>query len=146
MKASQQNFGFSLLEVLVSMGVFFSIMTLGLLFGFDFYKTYIFYSERDVLISVLQEARSKSMANINQVPYGVRLEESEYILFQGNYNNIFTESDYVYHLYPGMVLSGDIEVKFNQLSGRTDGGKIFSLSDGHRSAAIYINQEGLIDW
>src|SRR5690242_12740236 len=75
--------GFTLIEMLVAMAVLAVVIKLGLFLSLDFYKGTSYRSEKDVIISVLQKARSQSMNNIDQVQHGVHFTDPlKYIIFQ----------------------------------------------------------------
>lgn len=138
--------GFSLIEVLVSLGVFCMLLGLGFLFGIDFYKSYVFNSEKQALVSLLFEARSKSMSNINQAPFGLRLENGKFVVFEGSSYVENSNKNFVYQTYPEIVSTGDNEIIFEQLSGRVAEAKSFTLFDRKRSVNISVNKEGVIEW
>ncbi len=141
------NKGFTLIEILVTMGIFAVLLSLGLLFGIDFYKAYAFNSERQLVVGILQKARSRSLANINQSAYGVCISGSNYIIFFGSVscdpNNSANE---VYSAHPGISNTG-LSVSFAQLSGRpTPANSSLTLQYDQRTAVININSEGRVDW
>ena len=141
----EKNNGFTLIEMTISVGILIVIMGLGLFLSMDFYRSYAFLTERNMVISILQKARSNAMANINEKPHGVYFEPNNYVLFEGeNYaasaNKIFFESS------SAISHSGISEVVFEQLSGKANvsGGDLI-LKDNIRSDIIIsINYEGRI--
>ncbi len=143
--------GFTLIEMLVAMLILISIMGLGMFLSMDYYRSYIFYYEKDLAISILQKARSQSLANINQSWHGVKIGASEYIIFEGNdavhdYNHRDTAKDTKYEADKTIALSGMSEVVFTRLiATSTPVGGDLTLSDGIRSAIISINNEGRIN-
>ena len=66
--------GFTLIEMLVSMGIIILIAGFGLFLSMDFYRGYLFHYEKDLVISILQKARSQSLANIDEKPHGVYID------------------------------------------------------------------------
>jgi prepilin-type N-terminal cleavage/methylation domain-containing protein len=137
--------GFTLIEVLVTMGIFGVLLSLGLWFGIDFYKVYAFNSERQLVVGLLQKARSQSLANINQQPHGVRIDSNSYTIFEGNTYASNPSTHQIYEKHPGINNTG-IDVIFGQLSGRPDSAKSFNLQQDSKVSAITINSEGQINW
>lgn len=57
-----ENFsGFSLIEILVVIGILSLLITGAFFIGFPEYKKYLIYSERDYLIDTLLESRARSL-------------------------------------------------------------------------------------
>ena len=129
------------------MAIMAVIATLGLFISNDFYKTYNFNSERDMLVNILQKARSQSLANINESKHGVYFATSSYIIFQGN-NYSSRNSTYDENISASQAISrsGLNEVVFEQLTAQPNATGTISLSDGVRSSQIFIENEGRINW
>src|SRR5271154_5232788 len=82
--------GFTLLEILVVMGILTVVAGFGLALSLDGYRDYLFRDERDTVIGALQKARSQAINNVclgsgcsDGVPHGVFLQNSQYTIFQG---------------------------------------------------------------
>ena len=147
--------GFTLIEVLVVMGILAILSTMGYLVTIDFYKSYAFNAERDTIVSLLQKARAASLSNINQSPHGVLLDaaNSQYVVFQGTPGNSL-DQDVSYS--PGIsrtdTLSTNHEVVFQQLTGNaldSNGNPLngnIILTEGNRSETISLNNLGQINW
>src|SRR3989338_4178929 len=134
----QSKRGFTLVEIVVVFGLFLSI---------DFYRSYAFRAERDMLISVLQKARSQALNNIRETPHGVRLEDDSYILFQGSsYAAADHGFDQVVGAAPSISHTGLSEIVFTQLSGGANASGTIDVTDGLRTISISINNAGRISW
>lgn len=150
-KSVKTGAGFTLIEILVVMGLTVMLAGLGLLFSLDFYRSYAFNSERQLIISLLQKARSGSMSNINQTNYGLCVNNGNYILFTGSVscdpNNNANE---VYPAHPGVTSSPTtFTVSFAQLRGNptfTNGDNVTLNYTTAHTANISINAEGRINW
>lgn len=137
--------GFTLIEILVVIGVTVMLLSLGLFMSMDMFRGYSARSERNVVVSVLQKARSHAMANLNQSPWGVCMIGSEYVIFRGacavatgNQSIPASPSASVTGLSsPGII--------FTQLSGTTSPATI-TVSQDIRVATITIHYEGTILW
>ena len=137
--------GFTLIEILVVLGLMAILGSLGLLVSIDFYRSYAFNSERDVVVSLLQKARNQSLNNIGQIQHGVHFENGKYVLFQGPGYSSGVSTNQV--IISDSLISNNAaqDVIFSQLSGNTTG-QSFTLTDGKRNATIDINSEGRINW
>ena len=139
------NSGFTLIEILVTLGIVAFVLGLSLNIGFDTYNRADFFAERDLLVQYLQGVRGKAIANIDNVEHGLRVETSDdvYVILEG-----FDEV-YEIPMREGVTVTniegGDVTIMFRQNSGRSTGGTII-LDDGTRSQEIEINQEGGIIW
>ena len=158
--------GFTIIEVLVALGITMAMVSLGLFISLDFYKSSSLQSEKSIIISVLQKARSQSLDNINEQRHGVRffLDPSNgnkltYLIFQCPhtctvYPGTSTEDLPVVASYKASITNPSLpfDVVFDQLSGDcvsencTTGPVSITLSDSVKSYNILINSEGGIDW
>jgi prepilin-type N-terminal cleavage/methylation domain-containing protein len=138
--------GFTLIEVLVVLGIFSVLASFGCLATMDFYKSYAFDAERSSVIAILQKARSQSLANINNTAYGVHFGSGQYVIFQGSVYNSGSSLNQNIPAGAGTNVSGLIDVTFAQLSGDAGSGGNLTLSDGKRLTEISINSEGGINW
>jgi Tfp pilus assembly protein FimT len=163
LNVKSKSLGFTLIEILIVIGILIVIIMFGLFLSFDFYRNYSFRSERNIIISVLQRARSQSMNNINQVRHGVHFQASptlQYIMYECPGNILpctyaASSADIVVNSsYSINVTSPSLpfDVVFDQLNGRCIGANCttaplaMTISDGVRFYNIAINSEGRIDW
>ncbi len=167
MKAHIKNTerGFTLIEIMVSIGILITIMSLGLFISMDFAKSYNVRAENNNMVSILQKARGASLNNINQTRSGVHFTVSPltYTLFECPTTNpqciTYTPSasDVVISTSYGIRIqspSSPFDIVFDQLTGCL--GTILSdcsatpvtitVDDGVKSYTISINNEGRIDW
>lgn len=164
---TQHKQGFTLIEVLIAMVILTVIVGFGLFISFDFYKSYSFRAEKNIIVSVLQKARSQSLNNINQTRHGVRFENNsglKYIIFecpgakpQCKSRKEDFATDIAIDSSWGIFISSPtlpFNVVFDQLNGSCVTSFNFdcspinpiTVSDGTKSYYISINSEGRIDW
>ena len=130
--------GFTLIEILIALSILIILFALGLFISFDFYKSYSARSEKEVIVSTLQKARSESIDNISQTAHSVHFSNNpltytlmpENLAISAAYNISITS--------PALPF----DVSFTQLSGDSSSQTII-LSNGEN---ITINSEGRIDW
>src|SRR3989344_4820009 len=129
--------GFTLIEVLVVLALVAFIAGFGLLMGFNSISRGSVAQERDLFLTSLLGARARALANVNESPHGVHIEDDSFVLFEGN-------------SYPGAnhrILDRDDDIIFEQLSGNVvEGVGTIVLSDGAQSVTIDINGVGRIEW
>ncbi|MEK7536069.1 MAG: prepilin-type N-terminal cleavage/methylation domain-containing protein [Patescibacteria group bacterium] len=139
--------GFTLVEISITLGIFAIIATFSLLASMDFWRSYSFRSERNLVVGILQKARSQSLSNINQIAHGVHIEPYQYVIFEGGVYTPGDPNNEIHQANPSVNHSGMTEVLFDQLSGNahvTLGALI--LDQGSSQSIISINDEGQIDW
>ena len=134
------------MEILVVTGILAVLGTFGYLVTVDFYKSYAFNAERDTIVAILQKARSRSLANINESAHGVHFDPAQYVIFQGDAYGSGAPFNQALPASFGITHSGVIDVVFAQLSGNANLSGNLILSDGKRSETISINNEGRINW
>lgn len=138
--------GFTFIEVLVTIGLFAVIAAFGLGVGIDTFGRSRVQSDRDLVVLLLQKARARSMNNINQSKHGLYIDTSddEFVLFQGD-SYATRVSEEVTPISPNITFSGDPEVVFEQLSGKTSD-HIIEVSGDAANYDITTNNEGRINW
>ena len=144
--------GFSLSELLISVGVM--VLLLGLIFTVfsSFNKKEALSKSTDIVISVLNEARQLTLFSKDDAIYGVHFDTNQAVLFkgesylEGDESNIYFKINPVVEITTINLAEGGSEVFFNRLTGETEdyGSITLSLSgDTSKTSAILINQSGL---
>ena len=144
--------GFSLIEVMVVLTIMSMLLASTLFVSSDWYQRTAFLSEREVLITLLQTARTQALANVNQKPHGVALYPDSYegyVLFAGiDFAHADTSvSLFIPASYPiEFDATSPQEVVFTQISGDSNYEGPLVLLDSNRDAltTITINYEGAI--
>jgi Tfp pilus assembly protein PilE len=154
---SRHDKGFTMVEILVVMGIFIVLMGIGGVIGFNAYKGYLFRSERSTAVSVLERARSRAMANYYGEMHGVCYDDTKhiYILFRGD--ECKEDGNEVIGGNPNSQISLD-KVVFARLSGNMtptvtgptdhceDDEKEISVTEQDKTSYICINNQGRINW
>lgn len=135
--------GFTLIEVLIVLGILVVALSFGLFVGMDAYRATAARSERDALVAVLARARSRALANIDQSSWGVCVDGSEYVLFSGT--DCVSGSGERVAISPGSLVTISVPVVFSPLAATSSNATVTIKQNG-RTDAITINYEGRIDW
>ncbi len=136
--------GFTLVEMLLVIGIITAIFGVGLVASMDFYQSYSLNYETNLVVGIIQRARSQAMANTNQAKHGVCLIGSDYVIFEGDTcasGDTFPKSS-------AIDVDWQTPVIFNQLDGTCEACPLIITMGGlgRASLSIIINNEGQIDW
>jgi prepilin-type N-terminal cleavage/methylation domain-containing protein len=152
---SDTSRGFTLIEVLTVMTMLTLIAGLALVMNFDDYRSFLFRDERNLLVTVLQKARSQALSNVclgtsctDGQMHGVHIASGRYTIFQGATYNPADATNQVITGNAAMTITPTTQdVVFAQLSGRVVSDWSVSIQDpsGH-TAIIGVNKEGRIDY
>lgn len=139
--------GFTLIEIIIVIAIFVSIVGVGAFVGIDFYQGSSLESERADLVTVLRKARSRALSNINETAHGVYLGGGQYMIFQGSsYAARNSQFDQIVKKPSGVSLSGLNEAVFYPLRGDTSAsGTIILTNAAGKTESIEINYEGRIN-
>ena len=143
--------GFTLVELIITLGILATVFAFGLFISFDFYKNYSFHSEKSTIVSVLQKARGQALNNINQSKHGVHFENTpglKYIIFEGDTFDADADSNIVINASYNISITSPplpFDVIFEQLTGNS-ADQTITVGDGVKSYDISINSFGRIDW
>ncbi len=136
--------GFSLIEVVVAIGILIVILAMGLPVGFDFYLDYEFDSVAETFNALLKQARTQAMANINENAHGVYINSSSFVVFEGtSYATRVVANDQVFPRNSAITVVGAIEQNFLALNGQT-ASTTYTVSDSRKNRSIFVNMEGLV--
>ena len=140
------NAGFTLIELVLAIGLTCLLGGLGLVVSMDFYRSYSSNLNTNILVSTLERARSRSLDNINEAPHGVHITSGNYILFQGPSYGSDPAYDEPIPVNAGVTTTGLSDIVFDQLTGETSQPGIIVVHNGPKTASISINSDGRIDW
>lgn len=154
-KISTAKGGFTLMEMLIVMGIILVVASTPLFIDLTSYRSDAFRAEQSTIVTLLQKARADALNNIDQEPHGVALFPADhphsYVVFEGaSYaaSNPATR-EVMDENYPVTFgTSSPSEIVFNQLDASTNVNGGIVLLDTQRAASldITINTEGAISW
>jgi len=146
--------GFTLTEILVTLAIFVLMAGIGLFMSFEAYRGATRRSERDTIVSLLEKARSRAMANTDQSEWSVCYDAGDYIIAKGATCDDSTAYDRI-EANAGVVAASDFsdfespnEIIFAQLTGNVVAAPytIEVVQEGNPPEEITINYEGRINW
>jgi prepilin-type N-terminal cleavage/methylation domain-containing protein len=143
--------GMTMIELLVVIAIITLLFSIGVFFSMQAFHNYTRRSERDTIVSVLQRARSRAMANVLQHKWGACWDGTNYKLFFTSYPSspidtiegntgvtLDTSSGAAFNCANGGII-------FDQLTGDTSAATL-KVSQGSVVSTITVNQAGRIDW
>ena len=145
---SDQNNGFTLVEILISMGIMLILIGVTTPFTIRFYRRYQIITERNLMVSILRQARTLSFAGSGSTDHGVHIASASYTytLFEGSsYATRDQSKDQTFDFSSNVTISGPSDILFTYLSARTSSAS-FVFDNGTKLEKIYVNKEGRIDW
>jgi len=135
--------GFSLIEILVVIGLITLIAAGGYMISIGGFQRYAFSAERDLVLNLLQKTRSRAMNNVLQSPHSLVISDTEYTLFSDDGD---TDNDDIFPRNTSVVIS-PTTIEFEQLSGNVVmGAGVINIDQGVQSAQIEVNTNGRISW
>ena len=140
--------GFTVLEVVISVAILTTMAGTGAFFMTKFLGQSNLRSEHSLVLSLLREARTFSLANRNSKPHGVKILGSTYVIFEGwSYAGRDATYDTSYGRDANISIAGPDEILFYNLSGRSANSTLaFTHASTTTTYTINVNTEGSIDW
>lgn len=144
--------GFTFIEVMTVIGIFAVIMTIAFYFFSPMIKKEALEKDIAGLTAIVREARNLSVASKNASRFGIHLESSKAVLFEGSTytpggpnEKTFSYSKNIY-MSAYSLNSGGQDIIFNRLNGNTPnfGTITLSLSDNSTSTTITILSTGVV--
>lgn len=140
--------GFTLVEIILVVAIIAFIGALGVVVGIDTYSRYIFRSNIDKVVVLLQKARSSAINNINEQKYGVYLDTENFVLFRGN--GYVSSDSFNYRVEKSETSKventcGD-KIIFEQLTGNVVTECKITITEGGKISTIEVNSQGGINY
>ena len=145
--------GFTLIEIVIVLGIASILMAVGFSAFTSYRKSESLSKDTDLVVSVLQQARSQTLTGKNATAYGVHFESGAVTLFTGSAYTAGASSNQRYPLSSDITLTTNIEgggsnVIFERITGETDhyGTSAIRLtSTTLASTTIRVYQTGIIE-
>lgn len=143
--------GFTFLEILISLGVFFMLATIVTTAISNFRKNAPLAEVKSRALSELALARSQTLGSEGNSRYGVHFEALKIVRFKGTFYSASDSANQVYELPAGtqissIALGGPSDVVFERLTGRASAWgivKISLASDANASSTVSVFSSGL---
>jgi len=142
---SSRNQGFTLLELVLVMALFFIVLGIAVPYGFRFFNVErLDGASRDILEN-LRLAQAQAASQNLDSDFGVYIGATTFTLFKGaSYASRDQSYDQVSYLSSNIGLEGIQEIVFQKLSGLPKAIGEIIFTSGDRANVIRINAQGLI--
>ncbi len=143
----EQSRGFTLIEILIVIGIAAIIFLFSAPYSLNFYKNQIVDDTQSNLIEVLQRARHNAILQKNDSDFGVKInnDEHNFVLFQGvSYDERVGAYDEVYDLIPSIVITDLTEIVFSKMTGLTETVGTTTITYDNTAEAIFTEGFGTI--
>ena len=139
--------GFTLVELILVMGIIALLVAVSLSFSISFYKTRQLDIHLNGIVQALRRAQLKSMSVEDDSSFGVYLTSDHYVLFKGGfYNTRDNVYDEIFELPGSLSVSGLSEIVFSRLKGIPSDTGIITLTINNQSETIDINEKGRVNY
>lgn len=138
--------GFTLIEIVVALSIFFIIAGITAPLLYDSYRRTVFLTEKEDLISLLQQARQRAIDNMDGLKQGVHVSTDEAILFEGDTYDERSIKISGVKLSPFIKIIKVENIIFDQLSGEAPTNTIVTLLDNSMNSKIEIEKSGRINY
>lgn len=144
--------GFTFLEILIALGVFFVLATIIATALSNFRKNALLQEAKTRILAELNLARAQTLGSEDNSRWGVHFEASKIVRFKGGSYLASSPQNQPYELPPGTQISlvslsgGAADVIFERLTGRasaTGAVQVSLLSDAAASSTITISNSGV---
>lgn len=137
--------GFSLIEILLVLGISLTLLLATLPIGLRFFRLENLDVIAHSIATTIRSAEGNAFYGKAGSAWGVRIFPGSYTLFSGaTYESRYAPYDETFPIEEGYVLSGDTEVVFAPLEGSTISNKSFQVTSGDEHVQILINTRGVV--
>ena len=138
--------GFTLVEILLVIGMLAFLVTIITPITLDFYKSQQLDTHTRQIIQMLRRAQLSAMSVEEDCSFGVYLTNDNYTLFRGSsYMTRETQYDEVFDLPPIINISGLSEAVFSKLDGLSSATGQIILTNNIKTNTIDINEMGRVN-
>jgi len=147
MKTTPRPKGFTLLEVLLVMGLMLVLFTLSVPVMLPAQRRVELYVNRQITMNMYRRAQILAQNGVDDSQWGIRLESNRIILFSGNSYAGRTASRDEITTYPiSITATGPSDVVFSKLYGLpSTNGTVTLSSTINQTAIININAKGALN-
>jgi len=148
-----QNKGFSLIEIMVTIGLFAILVSMGLILSMDVWRGTSIQNEQDIVIALLYKARSRALANINESAHGFYIDADnedgpKYWVFEGETFDEDNAQDF--EMSEAVEFSFDESCDGNQVVFSAREARtvdcVFTMTGQGKTREFTVNNEGGITW
>jgi prepilin-type N-terminal cleavage/methylation domain-containing protein len=138
---------FTLVELLIVIGIIAILASFSLFLGFDFYKSQQLETQTEKILQTLRRAQAKSMSVELDSSFGVYFDNNnkKYILFKGNSYSPQDPYNEEFDLPTIINLSGLSEIVFSKSEGKPNLTGNIILTVNSKQRIININEIGKIE-
>lgn len=141
--------GFSLIEVIIVVALTAAIVGFGVSFSLSSIARASASSERDFLVSLLTQARARSLANLYEKPHGVHIDtaNNRYVTYRGVAESSGTDKKF-FPMTTSATFAGRRDFSFAQLSARVSGAQAgtTTITFAGQEYTVNVSTVGRIDW
>ena len=138
--------GFSLLEIIIVIAIVAVVASFGASFSMNSISRSSLLSERDLLVSLLTQARAESLANVNESAHSVYIDTDSYVLYEGATYDVGNATNRVVPKVSSAAITGIDTVTFEQLTANVASAGIMTVEGDAQSYDIEVNSVGRINW
>ena len=142
-----EDSGFTLIEAMITIGIFLVLVHIGLFMSMDSIQKTSLLHDRDLLVSLLWQAREEALADVGESPHGIYITPDTFVLFSGIAYNPHDPTLIKIPHSTSLSFSGDSTIIFEPLSGNILSSETKTrISHDKDSTEITVNMLGRIDW
>jgi Tfp pilus assembly protein FimT len=135
--------GFTLIEILLTLALFFLMVGMVLPSSWIFYQNRLFYESTDTLLSSFRKAQMQAMTQKNDSAFGIKFLNGSYVLFQGDsYENRLVNADEIFSWPTNLVITGPEEIIFTKLTGTVHSQVVLFITNNQKKRTMTINTIG----
>jgi len=139
--------GFSLLEIIIVIGIFLLITTIPTTFYFNWKSSAELNNSFNSLVHQLRRAQVLAQANNGDISWGVKMQTSKITVFQGtNYAGRVLAKDEDIIIPSTISFPLITEIVFNKYSGTPVSFGLITISKGSDAKQITVNSKGILEY
>ncbi|HYV33981.1 MAG TPA: prepilin-type N-terminal cleavage/methylation domain-containing protein [Candidatus Limnocylindria bacterium] len=147
-KNKKNNFGFTLIEILLVIALMAVLAGLAVPIAWSFSTKNDLDVATGIFAQSLRRAENLAALGSNDSPWGVNLESQSVTIFEGaSFASRDQSLDEVYNLPIAFTFSGPTEIVFNKFSGSPETtGSVVLTTSFNQSRTVSLNQLGLVSY